>query len=73
MLSFQVIQSGNAIQMHCDSAGVATLLEKLASLLRHPGHAHLCGPSAGGNDLSETSPFGERAVWEVVIDYSPAN
>ncbi|MGD0116922.1 MAG: hypothetical protein ABSD30_02580 [Candidatus Binatus sp.] len=73
MLSFQVIQSGNAIQICCDKAGIATLMETLSSLLLEPGHLHLRGPSAGGNDLSETSPFGERAVWEVIIDYSPSN
>jgi hypothetical protein len=71
MLSFQVIESGNAIQVHCDSAGMATLLETLASLLREPDHIHLRGPSAGGNDLSEQSPYGEKAVWEVIVDYQP--
>ena len=74
MLSFQVIESGNAIQVDCDSAGMATLLEKLASVIRDgPSHIHLRGPSAGGKDLSETSPFGNKAVWEVIIDYNPAN
>lgn len=71
MLSFHVIESGNAIQVYCDSAGIARLLEALASLLREPDHIHLRGPSAGGNDLSEISPFGEKAVCEVVIDYQP--
>jgi hypothetical protein len=70
MLSFQVIESGNAIQVCCDSAGMATLLEKLARLLRnHADHVHLRGPSAGGNDLSEIDPFGEKTVSEVIIDY----
>jgi hypothetical protein len=73
MLSFQVIKSGNAIQVDCDSVGMTTLLEKLASLLPDPKHIHLRGPSAGGNDLSETTRFGERAVWEVIIDYQPSD
>lgn len=54
-----------------DSAGMATLLEKPASLLRDPDHPHLRGPTAGGSDLSEMFLFGEKAVREVVIDYQP--
>jgi hypothetical protein len=71
MLSFQVVKDGRAIQICCDHEGMAILLETLASLVRDPDHAHLRGKSAGGNELSETSPFGEPALQEVTIDFSP--
>jgi hypothetical protein len=50
---------------------MATLTDKLTALQHDPDHVHLRSPSAGGNDLSDTSPFGEKAVAEVVIDYHP--
>jgi hypothetical protein len=71
MLSLEVLQDGKTIQIYCDQKGMSSLLEKLAHLVRDAGHTHMRGPSAGGIDLDETTPFGETAVREVVIDYNP--
>ena len=71
MLSFEIIENGQAIQICCDQDGMAILLSKLARLIADPDHVHLRGPSAGGNDLSETNPFGDKALSEVTIDFSP--
>jgi hypothetical protein len=67
VLSFGIVQDGKAIQICCDHEGMAILLRKLAFLVGNSGHVHLYG----GPDLSETSPFGDLAVGEVIIDYSP--
>jgi hypothetical protein len=69
MLSFQVINNENTVQICCDHKGMATLLEKLAA--RDPNHIHLRSQSSGGNELSETCPFGTPALREVIIDYQP--
>jgi hypothetical protein len=72
MLSFQVVGEGNAIQIHCDQEGMEILNAALADVVgKAPGHIHLRGRSAGGSALSETSPFGDPAAAEVIIDYNP--
>ena len=71
MLSFELTEDGKAIQIHCDSQGIGILLEKLSEQVRERGgHTHLRGPSAGGKDLNEISPFGVKAFSEVIIDYT---
>jgi hypothetical protein len=74
MLSFQIIDSGKAvrkgIQINCDAAGISVLMGALAKLVgERASHLHLCGPSAGGSDLVETTPWGKEAVYEVIITY----
>lgn len=71
MLCFNILPDGKTIQVHCDQHGMSVLLEKLAHLVRDPDHVHLRGPSAGGRELTETTPFGEPAACEVIIGYSP--
>lgn len=66
MLSFEIIESGKAIQICCDAEGLAILKKKIASLEKF-GHVHLRSPRSGGNDLSETTPFGHPAIEEVII------
>jgi hypothetical protein len=70
MLSFQIIQSGNAaaIQVHIDQQGLATLVKRIGDAGKF-GHVHLCTASNGGSDLNETTPFGEKAVGEVIVDW----
>ena len=72
MLSFEVLDGGQKIQIFCNQDGMARLLENLASLVRHGGHTHLWGPAAGGDALSDVTPFGDPAVAEVVIDFVPS-
>jgi hypothetical protein len=68
MLSFEIIPQSTspAIQIHCDEAGVALLIEALERL-RERGHVHLRTPSNGGRELSETNPFGQPAIGEVIV------
>jgi hypothetical protein len=67
MLSFQITKSGAAIQIECDAEGMSVLLRTLAELIgEHASHRHLMG----GTDLSATTPWGEKAVGEVIIGYA---
>lgn len=68
MLSFQVKPwfKSQAIQIYCDEAGLTTLIEALQQV-RQAGHLHLRAPSGGGTELSDTTPFGETAIGEVII------
>ena len=71
MLSFQIINSGTAIQIHYDAEGMSVLLKALAKLIgEHASHCHLRAPSYGGSALSDTTPWGKPAVDEVIIDYA---
>ena len=70
MLSFQVTNSGQSVQIYCDAEGMSVLLTTLAELIgAHASHRHLRSPSGGGSDLNDTNPWGEKALSEVIIDY----
>jgi len=69
MLSFKLADSGKTIQIDCDEQGARVFLDALAKVRSQGGHLHLCTPSNGGHELSETTPFGEAAIGEVVISY----
>ena len=68
MLSFSVKPGfkTQALQINCDAEGLATLMEALERV-RKAVHVHLRGPSGGGSALSDTTPFGETAIGEVII------
>ena len=66
MLSFSLRRDGPAIRVHCDADGMGVLLNKLAGLLETGGgQVHLFA-----DQLSGTSPSGEKGFSEVVIDFS---
>jgi hypothetical protein len=47
------------------------LLGTLATLVgAHVSHRHLLAPSHGGSALSATTPQGEKALNEVIINYA---
>jgi hypothetical protein len=69
VLSFQLTESEQAIQIDCDEKGMKILLDALARARAAGAHVHLCAPSIGGHELNQTTPFGERAIGEVIISY----
>jgi hypothetical protein len=69
MLSFSTKKSGHLIQLYCDDAGIAKLIDVLSKLRGSGSHIHLRAPPAGGNDLSCETPFGEEAATEVIITH----
>ena len=49
---------------------MATLRRALEALeAEQASHRHLWGPTMGGNELDEKTPFGDTAVSEVIINY----
>jgi hypothetical protein len=67
MLSFQYVEKYNAVQVYCDEEGLQTLIAALDDVRSSGGHLHLRAPSGGGHDLSDETPFGEKAVGELII------
>jgi hypothetical protein len=67
MLSFLVTNSGQGIQIDCDQQGLAALIGALEKLRNTADHIHLRTPANGGRELSDQTPWGEKAVGEVVI------
>jgi hypothetical protein len=65
MLSFQIKNESRTIEVNCDDAGIAQLVEVLMRLRGSGNHVHLLSPSCGGNQLGEKTPDGEDAVGEV--------
>lgn len=63
MMTIRVIEPKNAIEIMCDKAGIATLLEQIALLTHHRSHIHLRGPSKGGTELAKKSEVTEVTVY----------
>lgn len=70
MLSFQLINQGQGIQVNCDEQGMTTLLDALKKVQPTGGHIHLRTPANGGKELDEKTPWGEDTVSEVVITWT---
>lgn len=70
MLSFQLINHGQGIQVNCDEHGVSTLLEALKRVQPVGGHVHLRTPANGGKELDDKSPWGEDTIGEVIITWA---
>ena len=69
MLSFQIVNEGRAVQICCDDEGQKVLICALRKV--QGDHVHLLGPSftKRNSELSETTPFGEEALSEVIITH----
>lgn len=68
MLSFEVVGAGDTVQIWCDDDGLDALLACLVSLKeRGREHVHLRAPAAGGSELDAETPWGKRAVAEVIL------
>ena len=66
MLSFEIIESGKAIQIYADDDGLL-LLRKALERVTSAGHLHLCSSANGGNELNDANPWGQAAIGEVII------
>ena len=53
LLTFELIPSGDVVEIHANKEGLAQLIEMLQRVLQHGGHDHLMTPSWGGWELSE--------------------
>jgi hypothetical protein len=66
MLSFEVIESGEAIQIFADDEGLS-LLRKALEQVTSSGHLHLRSIANGGKELNDANPWGRAAIGEVII------
>jgi hypothetical protein len=66
MLSFEVIESGKAIQIFADDEGLS-LLRKALERVPSSGHLHLRSVANGGNELNDANPWGAATIGEVII------
>jgi hypothetical protein len=53
MLTFEITQDGDVLEIHADQAGLSSLIRRLDQLRSHQGHLHLMTPAWGGEELSE--------------------
>jgi hypothetical protein len=66
MLSFEIVESGKAIQVYADNNGLL-LLKKALERVTSAGHLHLLGSANGGNELDDANPYGQVVIGEVII------
>jgi hypothetical protein len=66
MLSFEVIESGKAIQIYADDNGLSVLRKALDRVVTS-GHIHLLSIASGGKELDDSNPWGKAAIGEVII------
>jgi hypothetical protein len=67
MLSFRV-DNNKKIQIDLDREGLRNLISVLEEYAaRGTGHVHLRAPSAGGDVLTDKTPWGQEAVPEVIV------
>jgi hypothetical protein len=66
MLSFEIINSGKALQIFANDEGLA-ILKKALERVTSAGHVHLLSTDNGGKELNDVNPWGKTAVGEVII------
>ncbi len=66
MLSFELIETGNAIQIFADGEGLF-LLQTALEKVKTSGHVHLRTTANGGKELNDANPWGKATIGEVII------
>lgn len=72
MLAFALSNENRTIQIYCDSAGIDALISELLAIKASQSHTHLRPPMDERDTfsiLSKTTPWGDPAICEVVIDH----
>ena len=73
MLTIELNEDGDVVEIHCNASGLASLREALDRLLESPeqtNHEHLMTPAWGGSELSEdVQGEGNRLVHHVKLHY----
>lgn len=65
-LSVKIVQSGTAVEICFDRAGIDRLVERMHQAMTE-GHIHLWSPVMGGRDLDERTPWGDAALAELIL------
>jgi hypothetical protein len=69
MITAELNEKLDAIELHLDKAGIESLMAQLESLKAYDSHIHLMTPSWGGKELSETA-YGSNRLMNHLIVYS---
>lgn len=68
MLSFEIADNGETIQIHFDKAGLEILSDTIEQFKKNEvGYVQLYSPHHGGTDLNVTNPWGVKAVSKVLF------
>jgi hypothetical protein len=62
MISAELNEKLDAIEIHLDKAGIESLITQLESLKAYDTHIHLMTPSWGGKELSEAAHGSNRLI-----------
>ena len=69
MITAELNEQINAVELHLDKAGIESLIAQLESLKAYDSHLHFMTPSWGGKELSE-APHGANKLMNHLIIYS---
>jgi hypothetical protein len=67
MLTAEMNEKLNAIELHLDEKGLDNLIEQLQSLKQYDSHAHFMTPAWGGKELGEIAHGANRLVNHLII------
>jgi hypothetical protein len=67
MLSSQLAHQATAIRINCDEEGMAKLIKALQRIRADGDQGDLRIPL--DNDLDENNPWGEKAIYQVVLSW----
>jgi hypothetical protein len=70
MLSFALSDEGRTVIINCDEEGMGKLIKALERLRADGNHIHLRTLADGGRDLDEKTPWGEDAIYEVILNWT---
>ncbi|HKL85103.1 MAG TPA: Imm32 family immunity protein [Treponemataceae bacterium] len=72
LLSFELRETNEELEIHCNQEGIDTLIRCLELVKKHKTHEHLITDAWGGDELtSELQGQGNKLVNKVTIRYWP--
>lgn len=67
MITVELNEKLNAIELHLDRAGIEDLIARLQSLKAYDSHTHFMAPSWGGKELGETAHGSNRLMNHLIV------
>jgi hypothetical protein len=67
MLTAEVNEKLQTIELHVDEEGLNNLIERLRSLKQYDSHAHFMTPSWGGKELGEIAHGANKLMNHLII------
>ncbi len=67
MITAELNEKLDAIELHLDTAGIESLIAQLEDLKAYDSHIHLMTPAWGGEELSEASHGSNRLMNHLIV------